>query len=56
MTAVVAVTAPRGLVRRPFGPRREVRRPNVALSIAPNDYIPTGTADMWRSARRTFSR
>jgi hypothetical protein len=56
MTALLATTVYGRVTRRPFGPRREARRPSAAFSVAPSDYIPSGTADMWRSARRTFTR
>jgi hypothetical protein len=44
------------VVRNPFARRRRASSGTDAPFIASSDYIPAGTADLWRSARRRPGR
>jgi hypothetical protein len=60
MSALAADSGTASVVRLPQPLPRLFRKNRGAVpqsaAVAPADYIPYSTADMWRSSRRTFTR
>ena len=52
--AAIAAGIGRAQMFRTVRNRRYRRSERPGAYIAPHDYIPSGTADLWRSARRQF--